>query len=270
MPIGDYQHLTSRRKSLSVLRRLVGTLDLHTHLRLNPLIKFCREYLGNRPNREVKVLEIGCGAGVNGFEIAKIANKYGKNIQYIGVDLSKKKIESAKKVSSYYSEHDFCFCAEDGLAFLEKTFREKVGLEGSVDVILLIDIIEHIKDVQRLIESSDRCLKKGGIYAVSVPTPLYPKIFGRGFHDKIGHVVDGYYLEELDKLFINGINCERLSHKYNTGLISNMGCYLYYRSRNNNKYFNLLKSFVLYPFKFLDFFNNSKVSCSLFAAYKKG
>ncbi len=136
-------------------------------------------------------------------------------------------------------------------------------------MILFIDIIEHIKNPQELINLSKNKLKNNGIFIVSVPTPLYPKIFGRKFHNKIGHLVEGYSITKIDELF-NNCNCQRIIYQYNTGIFSNIGCWLYYNKLIfNNKYLNLLKCLFLYPFIFLDFYNDSKISCSLFAVYKK-
>lgn len=132
----------------------------------------------------------------------------------------------------------------------------------------MTDVIEHIENRELLLKLACNILKTGGLFVISVPTPLYPKIFGRKFSTKIGHLIDGFYLPQLDDLFIP-VNCSRILYKYNTGVFSNIGCWLFYNKLNfNNKYLNILKCLLLYPFRFFDFWNNSKISCSLFAVYK--
>lgn len=262
MPIGDYYSLFSRNIVAKTSIRILGTLDLHTQIRLSPVIKFLSKYLDRMNFKDINILEIGCGSGVNAFEIYKIVLKKGIKLNYVGCDLSEHSINNAKIiVEKLQGDTSMSFSNEDAFEFLNRW----QGL--SFDVILLIDVIEHVNNPDRLILLCEKYLKNAGIFVVSVPTPLYPKFFGVNFSTKIGHLVDGYSLQELDKLFGK---YKRIKYIYNTGLISNIGCYLYYNKLNfNNKYFDFVKSLILYPFKFLDLINGPKISCSLFAVYKK-
>jgi len=265
MSIGNYHFIISKKKVTKLMCRLLGTLDLHTHIRLKPVIVFFQKYFSNYPDFQMRVLELGCGSGVNAFELYKIAKRVDVNLHYTGVDFSPREINVANIILRSFRniKSKISFYQEDANKFLEK-------YEGPpFDIILLIDVIEHIENHQKLLYYSKTFLKDGGIFVVSVPTLLYPKIFGRNFASKIGHLVDGYSLLQIDELFKN-LCCERIMHKYNTGLFSNIGCWLYYNKLNfNNKYLDFLKSLILYPFKFIDFYNNSQLSCSLFAIYKK-
>ena len=262
MPIGDYYFINHKKSYIKKLVKLLGTLDLHTHIRLNPLLKIFINYINEASvqQKSINILEIGCGNGINAFEIVKIAKKYNKKINYIGTDLNCSAINIAEKIASNHGLNSYSFYIDDGISFVER----------NIDIILFIDVIEHIENTSKLLELSYKCLKEDGIFIVSVPTRLYSKIFGRDFCKKIGHIIDGYSIEELDELFRNSIDCIRMIYEYNTGIFSKIGCYLYYNKLNfNNKYFNFLVHFILYPFKFTDFYNNSKISCSLFAVYKK-
>jgi len=135
-----------------------------------------------------------------------------------------------------------------------------------IDIVLLIDILEHIENPADMLEKLRPKLKKKSLCLVSVPTYNYERFFGKVFHKKAGHVRQGYILQELNNLF-EKIGGRMIYYKYNTGLISNLGCAIYYRSISDNKYLTALKSLALYPFRFLDFYNNDRVSSSLFAAY---
>ena len=266
MAIGDYYSFISNNKISKTVYRILGIGDLHTHIRLKPMLSFLKYYFNNNLTSSMKVVELGCGSGINAFEIYKIAKKFNIDLYYIGVDLSQNGIDTANKILQSVKDKDIkrkiVFYQEDANIFLENHNGPQA------DIILLIDIIEHIRDPEKLIHLSKKILKNKGLFIVSIPTPLYPKFFGRDFHDKIGHLVDGYSLDQLDRLF-EKLNCERIIYKYNTGLLSNIGCWLYYNKLSfNNKYFNFLKSIALYPFKFLDIYNNSSISCSLFAVYK--
>lgn len=267
MAIGNYYSRISKNRVARFVINLLGVVDLHTHIRLKPVVGFFKEYFKSSiaNNTTIRILELGCGVGINAFEIHNIAKKTNVDFDYIGVDLSLPAIETANQVlqSFQHMKPKISFYQEDAGRFLEKY------LGPPFDVVLLIDIIEHIRNPQKLICSLVPFLKDNGIFVVSVPTPQYSKIFGRDFTSKIGHLVDGYSLLQLEKLFKN-LNCHRTISKYNTGLFSTIGCWLYYNKLSfSNKYFNFLKWVALYPFKFLDFYNNPQVSCSLFVVYKR-
>jgi len=267
MPIGDFNALISKHRFSRIIYKYFGVLDLHSHIRLSPIIKFFIDYLNC--HNSLRILELGCGSGINAFEIYKLSKRMNVDVHYIGVDLSSSSIVVANNLLQNYQKVDpqitskITFIHDDANVFLKK--QQSI----SVDVVLLVDIIEHLKNPHELINLSSKCMNNDGIYVVSVPTPLYPKFFGKDFHAKIGHVIDGYTIEALNSLF-SSINFRCYRYKYNTGIISNVGCWLYYNKFNStNKYLNLLKGLGLYPFKYLDLYNSSSVSCSLFAIYKR-
>ncbi len=265
MPIGDYYSIIAKNAISKLIYKFLGILDLHSHIRLKPVVKYLKRYLNENSLDYINIFEPGCGSGINGFESYKIAMEKGIRINYVGVDASFEAIYTANLLLKYLpiKNAEMSFFCSDAVSFLEKQRDFKF------DIVLLIDIIEHVENPLNLLELCSKYLKKNGIFIVSVPTPLYPKFFGEEFAKNIGHLVDGYSVESLDDLF-SKVGCVRLEFKYNTGLISNVGCWLYYKKfPSRNKYFNLLKFLFLYPFKFLDFFNNSRISCSLFAVYKK-
>lgn len=265
MAIGNFYSVNYKNKAVRKIIQLLGTLDLHTHIRLKPLIKFFKNYFQAHSFTKIRILELGCGEGINAFEIYKLSQENNIYLDYTGIDCSHRAIKNANNTLSSFKniKGKFYFRQEDAQDFLEKNSNL------TFDIILLIDIIEHIKNPQILIKTSKNYLDKNGFFIVSTPTPLYPKIFGVKFHNKIGHLVDGFSITQLDKLF-NEFKFYRVAHQYNTGLFANFGCWLYYNKLNfKNKYFNFLKKLILYPFRFLDFYNNPQVSCSHFAVYGK-
>jgi len=243
----------------------LGTLDFHSHIRLRPFIKFFNVYLNQTSHDEINMLELGCGIGVNGFEFYKVASKNNKKISYTGIDLNSEAIRTAKIITETKKLHKhFNFVMQDANVFLQTHTKEKF------DIIVLADIIEHINEPLNMLEQSKKVLKENGFFVVSVPTPLYPKIFGKKFHREVGHVVDGYNLRELDNIFEKNLECTRVEQKYNTGLISSVICYLNYNLLYNikQKHLPILKAIILLPFRYTDFINSSRVSTSLFVIYK--
>ena len=116
------------------------------------------------------VLDAGCGARRGPWILAQMAKKV------IGVDYSPKAIEYAKrhfpKDNLEYKVMDCC-----DLNFTDNTFEVVVSLE----------VIEHIKDQRRYLYEMHRVLKPGGLYIGSTPNkrPALPRR-GQIFHH--GHI----------------------------------------------------------------------------------
>lgn len=106
------------------------------------------------PDKSVKVLDLGCGAG--GFLYWLRQAGY-TNIQ--GVDMSAEMVGAAHRAGM----------AEVALGDMHQTLAETP--EGSIDVIVIIDVLEHL-DRQQLFDTADliyKALKKGGRLIAHVP-----------------------------------------------------------------------------------------------------
>jgi len=232
------------------IRKLFGTVDYHSHVRLRPIIKYAKK-------KKVygSFLEIGCGNGIIAFEL----NRRGHLESYVGLDMNKDAIDEAVKVKKCLKESKITFLAEDAFKFLDSVDKNK-----KYDYVILYDFIEHIYSPEEFLKDLLNHLGNDkAIFLVSVPTPNYPKVFGRKFHESIGHLVDGYHKNELDALF-EKINYKAEYYQYNTGLFGNIGAYIFYHAMNK---VNLrILSFCTLPFRIVDI-NSEKISSSLFAVY---
>ncbi|HIH64450.1 MAG: hypothetical protein PWP32_1661 [Methanothermobacter sp.] len=255
MPIGDSYKYLYDKKVIEKLISIMGTPDLHSHIRIKPLINFFKKNFKG----DVKILEIGCGNGINAFELLK----YNEKLFYHGFDLNPDAISQARLLANLIG-------CEDRLKFYCDD-AQRVNFDSlniKFDLVLLMDILEHLQDPEKFLKNMDHLIKDDTLIAVSVPTPRYKKVFGENFHESIGHLRDGYTLRQLSKLF-KGIDCELNTYSYNTGHFSDMGCYLYYRFFPSNRYLNLFKILLLYPFRFLDIYNSESISCSIFAVFSR-
>jgi 2-polyprenyl-3-methyl-5-hydroxy-6-metoxy-1,4-benzoquinol methylase len=256
--IGDYYRHSTPNKIKSIIAYIFGTLDLHTHIRLKPVLKYMKDNI--KKGSELKIIEVGCGAGTVAFELPKIADI--REVSYIGVDLNADAINLADKMARALNIDDHVkFVCADATTY---AFENEANC---FDTVLLIDFLEHVRNPADILRSLMPKLKEKGIFVVSVPTPYYRRVFGKEFHERVGHVVDGFTLQELKSLF-DEIGAMMIYHKYSTGLISIIGCALYYRFLCDKRYISVLKGLLLYPFRFLDFYNSERVSCSLFAVFK--
>ena len=103
------------------------------------------------PLSGLKILDIGCGGGL----IAEPMRRLGANIT--GIDASEKNIKIAKahlkknKLKINYK------CASP----------ENLNQKEAFDVILNLEIIEHVEDVELFLEKSSKLLKKDGLMFVA-------------------------------------------------------------------------------------------------------
>lgn len=256
MPVGDeFKHLTKTRLGYLV-NALFGTADLHSHFRLKPVIGFIADYMEHHPHR--KFIEVGCGIGLNLFEIAKLHN----NFEYLGFDLDENSIRVANELlEDLELPQQVRFINESAERF------DFANEKYPFNTVLLIDILEHLNDPDALLRNLKAKITVDTIFVVSVPTYQYPRVIGRSFHEAVGHVRDGFNLTELERMF-DKIGGTLEFHRYSTGFPAELACALYYRTLTSNRYINNLRTIVFSPFRFMDWFNNQKISCSLMAVFK--
>jgi SAM-dependent methyltransferase len=237
------------------LGSIFGVSDIHSHIRIRPLVRHLPAML---PKGRPTILECGCGAGLNLFEIAKIT----EGIIAEGYDLDDKAIGLGNSVRQDHFPHTAItlHCAD--VTRLEPRGR-------AYDCVLLMDVLEHVVDDAALASWVIEATKEGGLICVSVPTHRYRPVFGRDFHAEIGHVREGYTAAELGVLFSN---VELVSLWYNTGLLAQLGCRIYYQylRKIRSRIMRALLSFSCRAlFSWADFPNGAKLSCSVFAIYRK-
>ena len=104
-----------------------------------------------KPLKNVKILDIGCGGGL----LTEPMKKLGANV--VGIDASEKNIQVAK-IHSKKNNLDIEYkCASP------ENFSTKVKF----DVILNMEIVEHVEDVNFFLKSSSKLLRKGGIMFIA-------------------------------------------------------------------------------------------------------
>jgi len=250
MAIGSEFSQYGRTGLKRALYKFIGTTELHTQLRLRPMIKHLPNWL---PKKPITIVECGCGCGVNLFELAKLRG----DISFIGYDLSADAIELGRRVQrQFFADRPISLNCADATQLDVK--------DGGYDCILLMDVLEHIHDDAALAGWAMRSLRIGGILCVSVPTHRYSEVFGDAFHRQVGHVRSGYTNDELAKLFPT---LETVGTWYNTGRYAQLGCRLYYKHAQSRRSWFLRFIMTMscrFFFAWPDFFNGPDSSCSLF------
>ena len=105
----------------------------------------------NKPLKNIKLLDIGCGGGLLSEPMCRL----GANV--VGIDASKKNIEVAK------------FHAKKNKLKInyKVTSPEKLKTKIKFDVILNMEIVEHVEDIDFFIKESAKLLKKNGVMFVA-------------------------------------------------------------------------------------------------------
>jgi SAM-dependent methyltransferase len=243
---------TASRRAFSWL---LGVPDFHTHLRLAPLQSY-------RVQRGARLCELGCGDGIGVIEL--LLRNPGTTACGYEADAA------ALARATEFAKH----CGlTDRLAFRRGDLAADIPAEVSAaDCVLLLDVLEHLPDPARTAAAIVAQLKSGARVIVSVPTRLYPRLFGRRYHERIGHLRDGFDLRETDALFAG---LQRVRFRYAVGPLSWPGvllCYRlpwYERPTLLRRALGVLVNVVSAPFRAIDLWNGSKVSCSLFVEYAK-
>jgi 2-polyprenyl-3-methyl-5-hydroxy-6-metoxy-1,4-benzoquinol methylase len=103
-----------------------------------------------------RVLDLGCGLGAKATAVARAGAE-----EVVGVDFDLEKVHGARSLADRVGARDVRLAVQSGtdLAFGHDRF----------DVVLLLDVIEHMPDPETVLAECARVLRKGGRVLVSFP-----------------------------------------------------------------------------------------------------
>ena len=128
--------------------------------KFNPIrIKYLKENIvynfklknKSKPLSGIKILDIGCGGGL----LSEPMTRMGANVT--GIDASDKNIKIAKIHSKKNKLKINYLCSSP----------EKLKIKKKFDVILNMEIVEHVEDVDFFLKSCSKLLKKNGLMFVA-------------------------------------------------------------------------------------------------------
>lgn len=105
-------------------------------------------YADHGQSPRLRIADLGCGCG------AMLSRLRGEH-DVVGVDPSPLAIE---------------FSARRGIAVLQGSFPDQIPLDrDSFDVVLLLDVIEHLQDDRAGVKTAGSLLRRGGVMIITVP-----------------------------------------------------------------------------------------------------
>ena len=127
-------------------------LHMFNPIRIEYILETTRDHFNikdnsNEPLKNLRVLDIGCGGGLMSEPITRLGGKV------TGIDASEKNI----KVAQLHAEKNNLT-----INYLNKS-PENLDDKEKYDVILNLEIVEHVEDLQLYLKSCSRLLKKTGI-----------------------------------------------------------------------------------------------------------
>ena len=115
------------------------------------IIKTFKITQSKTPLKNIKILDIGCGGGLLSEPMCRLG------AEVTAIDASKKNISVAKLHSKKNNLKIKYICASP----------EKLKIKNKFDVILNMEIVEHVEDVNFFLKSCSNLLKKNGIMFVA-------------------------------------------------------------------------------------------------------
>ena len=115
------------------------------------ILKKSKKKQGSNSLNNIKILDIGCGGGLLCEPLSRLGAKV------VGIDASEKNIKIAKMHAKKNNLKIDYYCASP------ENFNSKLKF----DVILNMEIVEHVDDVNFFIKESSKFLKKNGLMFVA-------------------------------------------------------------------------------------------------------
>jgi len=128
-----------------------GFTDIYEYCRFKTVISML-DYLKSVKNPK-NILDIGCGQG----RYISIAKTFFKNSEFIGLDFSEVAITKARQ---YHPDSTF---------YLGQAEDLKMIPDQSIDLIITIELFEHVYDFRKTIKECSRVLKPGGRILFTTP-----------------------------------------------------------------------------------------------------
>jgi 2-polyprenyl-3-methyl-5-hydroxy-6-metoxy-1,4-benzoquinol methylase len=158
-------------------------------------MKFLKK-IGISTKKEYKVIEIGCGTGVFLKQMEQDTNWI-----ISGVDINLKALERSKAKRSRLLLYDI--------------YEKREELKQAFDVVILMDVLEHIQNTQEFIDSCFFLLKPQGLFIINLPAlqcgySVYDKAMGHLRRYNRSKILEEFNMIRYDKVVFQYWGCTLL------------------------------------------------------------
>jgi SAM-dependent methyltransferase len=229
--------------------------------------KELKKWVKNAP-ASVSILDAGSGFGQYVWQLSRLS----ENMQITGFDIKQEQIEDCNKFFSKIK-------LSDRIIFKQADITQ-IDDRDQYNLVILIDVLEHIEDDEKVLQNIWKSLKNDSILIISTPSDSVDMDHDsehKGFIDE--HVRDGYNKQDLEeKLIRAGFNNIELRYTY--GKYGNIAWKLSMKYPililNKSKLFFILLLFyyiVTFPFaclfNYMDTKTNNTTGTGLLAVAQK-
>ena len=187
--------------------------------------KALRKISANMPE-SAKILDAGCGFGQYTWRMQKMNKKW--NIK--GIDIDNEHIRDC--------EYFFAKAGLSNRVSFQATDLTTLNDTDCYDIVLSVDVMEHIQDDLKVFQNFYKALNKGGVLIISTPSDKG----GSDAHDEN----DDSFIEEHVR---NGYNAEDISEKLSNAGFGNIKTIYTYGKAGHISWLLSMK----YPIKMLNF-----------------
>jgi 2-polyprenyl-3-methyl-5-hydroxy-6-metoxy-1,4-benzoquinol methylase len=199
--LGSHQSYGQTNPLASLFFRLVGPLGTHARIRNARLI----HTLAGIDLSGMRVLDVGCGHGYTLFWLAE----HFPDMHLEGIDTAADQITGCQKASQARGFSN--------LRFGQGTPYD-LPAEATYDLLIAIDVLEHLPDDEAALAAFATALKPGGYLAIHVPLrhQVQQRVFGAfRSHTVSDHARDEYRPEEIvEKVGQAGLEIERFAYGF--------------------------------------------------------
>lgn len=186
------------RRLFYLLLDLILLRTWHIHRALN------RFFAGFKRNHRLHILDAGSGFGQYAYFMAKKSPYWFVH----GLDIKESEVEACTRFFQRSGIHNALFQVGDLVGFSNRE---------AYDLILSVDVMEHIAEDEKVLQHFYESLKPGGLLLINTPSDQGGSgVQKEGDTSFIGeHVRDGYGMQEMqEKLVRAGFNKMELKYTY--------------------------------------------------------
>jgi 2-polyprenyl-6-hydroxyphenyl methylase/3-demethylubiquinone-9 3-methyltransferase len=121
-------------------------------IRIKYILDKIKEYFIDKEKHQIKILDIGCGGGIASMPFARLG------FEVTGIDAGKENIEEAT---------NYAKAKRLDIKFFHETAEDHVKLNIKYDVIICLEMVEHVANLVLLLNSLQQMLNKDGIIIIS-------------------------------------------------------------------------------------------------------